>query len=95
MSPTQRNNGMKPKLLFLIIMILFLKMIDLDWNIIIFFILIGFLFGALSTISGIGGGSFYVSFLVLFYNLPINESIDTSTFIIMISSGAGFITYLK
>ena len=68
---------------------------ELTWQIIIFLILLGFIAGTISVIAGVGGGVFFVSFLTLFFFIPINEAIDTSIFIILISSGAGFITYLK
>jgi uncharacterized membrane protein YfcA len=44
---------------------------------------------------GVGGGVFFVSFLSLILFMPIDEAIDTSIFIILISSGAGFLSYLK
>ena len=65
------------------------------WNIIIILLIIGLIVGIISSIAGIGGGVFFVSILTLYFYLPINESIDTSIFIIMISSGVAFITYLK
>ncbi|MFW9988536.1 MAG: TSUP family transporter, partial [Candidatus Odinarchaeota archaeon] len=55
----------------------------------------GFLFGIISCIAGIGGGVFFVSFMVIFYHIPIKMAIDTSAFIILISSGAGFFSYYK
>jgi len=58
-------------------------------------ILLGFLTGTLSVIAGIGGGVFFVSITTLLFLMPINIAIDTSTFIILTSSCAGFITYLK
>jgi len=58
-------------------------------------ILLGFLTGTLSVIAGIGGGVFFVSIMTLLFLMPINIAIDTSTFIILTSSCAGFIAYLK
>jgi uncharacterized membrane protein YfcA len=58
-------------------------------------ILLGFLSGTISVIAGVGGGIFFVTFITLLFFIPINSAIDTSTFIILFSSCAGFITYLK
>ncbi|MFX0178371.1 MAG: sulfite exporter TauE/SafE family protein, partial [Candidatus Hodarchaeota archaeon] len=55
----------------------------------------GFLSGVISVIAGVGGGVFFVSILTLLFLIPINIAIDTSTFIILMSSSAGFITYLR
>lgn len=63
-------------------------------TIIILFAL-GMIFNIISTIAGIGGGVFYVVILTVFFEMPINEAIDTSTFIILISSGIAFVEYLK
>ena len=68
---------------------------ELIWYIILFLIVLGFLVGAISSIAGIGGGVFFVPIMVLIFLMPINIAIDTSTFIILISSGAAFFTYLK
>ena len=68
---------------------------ELIWYIIIFLIVLGFLVGTISSIAGIGGGVFFVPIMVLIFLMPINIAIDTSTFIILISSGAAFFTYLK
>ncbi len=62
---------------------------------IIILLIAGFLFGIISSIAGIGGGVFFVSLMVLIFIIPINIAIDTSIFIILISSGAGFFTYFK
>lgn len=67
---------------------------ELLWQIIILLIF-GLIVGIIGTIAGIGAGVIIVSILTLFFFIPINEAIDTSTFIILISSGAGFLTYLK
>jgi len=58
-------------------------------------ILLGFLSGMLSTIAGIGGGVFFVTIMTLLFLIPINIAVDTSTFVILFSSLAGFITYLR
>ena len=65
----------------------------LDWNIISLLLILGFLAGTISVIAGIGGGVFFVTFMTLLFTIPINIAIDTSTFIILIASTAGFITY--
>ncbi len=67
---------------------------ELLWQIIILLIF-GLIVGMIGTIAGIGAGVIIVSILTLFFFIPINEAIDTSTFIILIASGAGFVTYLK
>ena len=58
-------------------------------------IILGFFSGLVSVIAGVGGGVFFVSILTLLFFIPINIAIDTSTFIILTSSLAGFIIYLK
>ncbi len=58
-------------------------------------VLLGFLTGTISVIAGIGGGVFFVSIMTLLFLMPINIAIDTSTFVILTSSCAGFIAYLK
>lgn len=68
---------------------------ELIWQIIIILLVFGLIVGIISSIAGIGGGVFFVSILTIFFLLPINEAIDTSVFIILISSGAAFIIYLK
>ena len=68
---------------------------EITLEIIIILIILGLVIGIISTVVGEGGGVFYVAILTIFFFMPINEAIDTSTFIILISSGAGFITYLK
>ena len=67
----------------------------MDTVAVIILLIAGFLFGIISSISGIGGGVFFVSTMVLFFLIPINIAVETSAFIIMISSGAGFLTYFK
>lgn len=62
---------------------------------IIILLIAGALFGIISSIAGVGGGIFFVSIIVLFYPVSINVAIDTSIFIILISSAAGFFTYFK
>ncbi|GAI80695.1 unnamed protein product, partial [marine sediment metagenome] len=51
--------------------------------------------GMVSAIAGIGGGVFFVSIMTLLFFIPINIAVDTSTFVILFSSLAGFITYLR
>lgn len=67
----------------------------LDWNIIILLILLGLILSTIATIAGIGGGSIMVPIMVLIIGIPFHEARDTSTFIILCSSGVGFISYLK
>lgn len=67
----------------------------LDWNFIVLLLIFGIFVGAISTILGEGGGVWYVSFMNLILLFPINISIDTSNFIILLTSGAGFLSYLK
>jgi uncharacterized membrane protein YfcA len=67
----------------------------MDLAAIIILLFAGFLFGAVSSIVGIGGGVFFVSFMVLAFLFPISLAVDTSVFIILISSGAGFLIYFK
>ncbi len=63
--------------------------------IIILLLILGFIYGNIATIAGIGGGVMYVPTLVLLLLLPMDVAIGTSIFVILISSGAGFFTYLK
>ncbi len=67
----------------------------LDWSIISLLLILGFLAGTISVIAGIGGGVFFVTFMTLLFVIPIDIAIDTSTFIILIASAAGFITYYR
>ncbi|MFX1570949.1 MAG: sulfite exporter TauE/SafE family protein [Promethearchaeota archaeon] len=67
----------------------------MDIILIIVLLILGFFFGILSSLAGIGGGVFFVSTMVLLFLIPINVAVDTSTFIILISSGAGFFTYFR
>jgi len=68
---------------------------EITFIIIIILITLGFLAGVIAVIAGIGGGVLFVSIMTLVFLIPINVAIDTSTFIILTSSAAGFITYLK
>lgn len=68
---------------------------ELTLTILIILLLVGIIAGTIGTISGIGGGVFYVSILTLIFFMPINEAIDTSNYIILITSGVGFFTFLK
>lgn len=58
-------------------------------------IFLGFLTGTISVIVGVGGGVFFVSIMTLLFLIPINQAIDTSIFIILISSFAGFLSYIR
>ncbi|MFX1495935.1 MAG: sulfite exporter TauE/SafE family protein [Promethearchaeota archaeon] len=62
---------------------------------VILLLLLGFFAGTISVIAGVGGGVFFVTFITLLFLIPINISVDTSTFVILLSSSGGFITYLR
>ncbi|MFX1269018.1 MAG: hypothetical protein ACFFAK_13755, partial [Promethearchaeota archaeon] len=64
----------------LILKIIISLIMEFTWDIIIILLLFGALFGILSTMTGTGGGVFYVSFTTVFFLIPINASIDTSNF---------------
>jgi len=64
-------------------------------TIIVLLIFLGFLSGTVSVIAGVGGGVFFVSIMTLLFFIPINTAVSTSTYIILFSSLAGFISYLK
>ncbi|TFF84452.1 MAG: sulfite exporter TauE/SafE family protein [Promethearchaeota archaeon] len=68
---------------------------EITFIIIPILISLGFLTGVIAVIAGIGGGVLFVSIMTILFIIPINIAIDTSTFIILSSSAAGFITYLK
>jgi len=68
---------------------------ELSFSLISLLLILGLLSGAISAIAGIGGGVFFVSIMTLLFFIPINIAVDTSTFIILFSSLAGFITYLR
>ncbi len=68
---------------------------ELSFSVILLLLILGLLSGAISAIAGIGGGVFFVSIMTLLFYIPINIAVDTSTFIILFSSLAGFITYLR
>ncbi|MFW9939306.1 MAG: sulfite exporter TauE/SafE family protein [Candidatus Thorarchaeota archaeon] len=68
---------------------------EFSFIVILLLILLGFLSGTIAVIAGVGGGVFFVSTLTLLLFIPIDIAIDTSTFIILMSSLAGFITYLR
>lgn len=61
----------------------------------IILLLFGVLFGVISATAGIGGGAFYMSVMVFFFIIPINEARDTSTFIIALFSGVASISYFR
>ncbi len=66
-----------------------------DIALIILLFILGFIYGNIASITGIGGGVFYVPTLVLLLGIPMDIAIGTSIFVILISSGAGFIIFLK
>ncbi len=68
---------------------------ELSFSVIFLLLILGLLSGAISAIAGIGGGVFFVSIMTLLFLIPINMAVDTSTFVILFSSLAGFITYLR
>ncbi|NVM43688.1 MAG: sulfite exporter TauE/SafE family protein [Candidatus Lokiarchaeota archaeon] len=68
---------------------------ELTFYLVFLLIILGILSGMVSSIAGIGGGVFFVSFISLLFLIDIKIAIDTSTFIILFSSFAGFITYLR
>ena len=68
---------------------------ELSFYLVSLLILLGLLSGMVSVIAGIGGGVFFVSIMTLLFFIPINIAIDTSTFVILFSSLAGFIAYLR
>jgi uncharacterized membrane protein YfcA len=68
---------------------------EITFIVILILISLGFLAGTIAVIAGIGGGVLFVSIMTVVFIIPINIAIDTSTFIILASSTAGFITYLK
>ncbi len=68
---------------------------ELSFYLVSLLILLGLLSGMVSAIAGIGGGVFFVAIMTLLFFIPINIAIDTSTFVILFSSLAGFITYLR
>ncbi|MFX1236232.1 MAG: sulfite exporter TauE/SafE family protein [Promethearchaeota archaeon] len=65
------------------------------FEIILLVFVLGTIIGIISSLSGTGGGTMYVPLIVLLFLYPINIAIGTSTFVIMISSGAGFFSYIK
>lgn len=67
----------------------------MDFIQVILLLILGFLAGFVSVIAGVGGGVFFVTFITLLLLIPINIAVDTSTFVILLSSSAGFITYLR
>ncbi|MFX0031438.1 MAG: sulfite exporter TauE/SafE family protein [Candidatus Hodarchaeota archaeon] len=67
----------------------------MDFLQVILLLILGFFAGIISVIAGVGGGVFFVTFITLLFLLPIDIAVDTSTFVILLSSCVGFITYLK
>ncbi|MFW9951097.1 MAG: sulfite exporter TauE/SafE family protein [Candidatus Thorarchaeota archaeon] len=68
---------------------------EITFTLIILLVIFGFISGLISIIAGVGGGVFFVSILTLLFLIPIDIAVDTSTFVILLSSLAGFIAYLK
>jgi uncharacterized membrane protein YfcA len=68
---------------------------ELTPYIVFLLIFLGLLSGMLSSIAGIGGGVFFVSIMTLLFLIPIDIAVDTSTFVILFSSFAGFISYIR
>ena len=68
---------------------------ELTPYVIFLLILLGLISGMLSSIAGVGGGVFFVSIMTILFLIPINIAVDTSIFIILFSSLAGFITYIR
>ena len=68
---------------------------DFSLGLILILFALGILFGFLAAMGGIGGGPFYVPFLTVFLNIAIQEAIDTSILIILVTSSAALYTYLK
>ncbi len=71
---------------------------ELSFYLVSLLILFGLAAGMISSIAGIGGGVFFVSImnLLIFKTIDqFNIAVDTSTFVILFSSLAGFITYLR
>jgi uncharacterized membrane protein YfcA len=68
---------------------------ELNFAITSLLLIFGFFSGLISVIAGVGGGVFFVSILTIFFFFPIDIAVDTSTFVILLSSLAGFIAYFK
>ena len=68
---------------------------DINITIISLLLIFGFFSGLISVIAGVGGGVFFVSILTIFFFVQIDIAVDTSTFVILLSSFTGFIIYLK
>ena len=66
------------------------ELMEVSFSIIILLLLVGFLSAIIAVIAGVGGGVFYVSIMTIFFFIPIHIAVDTSTFIILISSFIGF-----
>ena len=73
----------------------FCRSMDITLDIILLLILLGLLAAIVATIAGVGGGVMYVPIMAIIIGLPIDHAIDTSTFVILITSGVGFLSYLK
>ena len=60
-----------------------------------FLIVLGLLAGMVSSICGIGGGIIWVSLMTIVLSIPIKIAIDTSTFVILVSSAVAFVLFYK
>jgi len=67
----------------------------MDVVLIIILLVFGVLFGIIGSVAGIGGGALHMSVMILLFAIPIDEARDTSSFIIVLSSGIAFISYYK
>ena len=83
------------KIKMIVIVYLIPYIMEIDLTIVIICFSFGLLFGIISTVVGIGGGVMYVPFMSLLLFIPLLSAVDTSTFVILISSAAAFLTYLK
>jgi len=67
----------------------------MELGVVIILLIFGVIFGMISSIAGIGGGVLYMSLMILLFAIPIDEDRDTSTFTIVLFSGAAFISYYR
>jgi uncharacterized membrane protein YfcA len=67
----------------------------MDLGVIILVLIFGIIFGIISSLAGIGGGALYMSLMILFFSIPIDEARNTSTFIISLYSFVAFINYYR
>ncbi len=64
-------------------------------ELILLLVFLSFLAGTIASIAGIGGGVLWVPLMTFICAVPIDDAIDTSTFIILITSGAALLTFMK